>query len=360
MRADHLAAGKDWTVGLRIWVERSGRAVLGQGRLQLLEAIDRCHSISAAARQMGMSYRRAWLLVQSINEAAGQSLVITATGGNHGGGALLTPEGRCAVAVFREIQRQLRESADSLLPRFAQSAGTASMHIAAAVSLEEALGQLLADFALQQPAVRIRAIFGASDELADHLLAGGPGDLFLTADTRQLDRLEAARVVQPGTRTHLVKNTLAAIGPTGATLTVRKPRDLIRIGVARIALAEPASPLGNYTRAFLENLGLYRILLPRAVQVDNSRAVVATIRARRADVGLVYGSDAVPAYGCRLLFRVRRTSTPIKYTAALVCRGQQPDQARTFLDFLTSPTAAGRFRQCGFLPILGHRSARQT
>ena len=62
----------DWTVGLRVWVERAGQAILGKGRLELLESIERWQSISEAARQMRMSYRHAWLLVQSVNEAAGE------------------------------------------------------------------------------------------------------------------------------------------------------------------------------------------------------------------------------------------------------------------------------------------------
>jgi Bacterial regulatory helix-turn-helix protein, lysR family len=61
--------GHGWSIGLRVWVERGGQAILGQGRLELLEGIDRWHSISAAARHMGMSYRRAWEQVQSINTA---------------------------------------------------------------------------------------------------------------------------------------------------------------------------------------------------------------------------------------------------------------------------------------------------
>src|SRR5260221_7504843 len=99
----------DWTVGLRIWVERAGRAILGKGRLELLEGIDRFHSISEAARQMGMSYRQAWLLVQSINEAAGEPLITAVTGGSHGGGARLTPQGRAASAVFRELQDNVHQ-----------------------------------------------------------------------------------------------------------------------------------------------------------------------------------------------------------------------------------------------------------
>src|SRR5262245_48201571 len=103
--------GSDWAVRVRVWVERAGHAVLGKGRVELLEGIDRWHSISAAARHMGMSYRRAWLLVQSMNEAAGRPLVVAATGGHHGGGAQLTPLGRQALAVFRELHEHLDRTA---------------------------------------------------------------------------------------------------------------------------------------------------------------------------------------------------------------------------------------------------------
>src|SRR5271163_1009710 len=92
--------GTGWRGGLRGWVERSGQAILGPGRLELLEGIDRWHSISAAARHIGMSYRRAWSLVQSVNAAAGEPLVTAATGGARGGGAQLTDLGRWAIGVF--------------------------------------------------------------------------------------------------------------------------------------------------------------------------------------------------------------------------------------------------------------------
>jgi molybdenum ABC transporter molybdate-binding protein len=351
MPAEPPSWGSDWGVGLRVWVERAGRAVLGKGRLGLLEGIDRWHSISAAARQMGMSYRRAWLLVQSVNEAAGELLVEATTGGRRGGGARLTPLGRAAVAVFRQLQDGLRQSAASLLTRLVQTPEATTVHVAAAVSLEEVVGRLLTDFALHQPAVRVRAVFGASDELADHILAGAPIDLFLTADAHQLDRLAALGLVETGSVRDLADNTLAVIGPTEGGPRVRRPADLTNPGVNRVALAGPSSPLGGYTRAYLGGLGLYEALLPRAVQVDNSRAVVAAVRAGQADVGLAYGSDAASAAGCRLLLSVRRRAAAVRYTAAVVSRGRPPEQARALLAFLTSPGAARRFRHCGFLPV---------
>jgi molybdenum ABC transporter molybdate-binding protein len=343
------AWSSDWAVGLRVWVERDGRAVLGKGRLEILEAIGRWHSISEAARQTGMAYRTAWLLVQSINEAAGEPLVVAATGGSHGGGARLTPRGQAAVTVFRELQERLQRTAAGLLPRLVQSPTATAIHVAAAVSLEEVLGRLLADYALRKPAVRVRAVFGGSDELTDQILAGAPADLLLTADPRQLDRLEAAQLIAPRSRIRLAENTLAAVAEADSTLRVRRPQDLLKAGVERIALADPSCPLGGYTRDYLKGLDLYDAVSARAVRVDNSRAVVAAVRGRAADLGLVYGSDAV-ASGCRLLLQVRRPKVPIRYVAARLAHGGGPVHAQGLLEFLGSPAAARTFRRCGFLP----------
>jgi molybdate transport system substrate-binding protein len=341
----------DWSVGVRVWVERAGEAVLGPGRLELLEEIDRCHSISGAARQVGVSYRHAWMLVQAVNRAAGEPLVEAAPGGSHGGGARLTPRGRLAVAVFRDLQEQIRRTAASHLPQLVPRASTSAVHVAAAVSLQEVLEQLLTDHALRQPAVPVRAVFGASDELADQVLAGASADLFLSADARQLDRLQAASITEPGTRMPLAENGLAVVGPAGRDVAVRRIADLLGPAFPRIALAGPSSPLGGYTRAYLADRGLYEDLLRRAVVLENARAVLTAVRAGQADAGLVYSSATAPASGCRVLLRVRRLPMPIRYAAVVVRRGRQPEQARQLLAFLTSATARRRFRRCGFLPV---------
>ena len=350
MPSEPPAWNGDWTVGLHVWVERGGRALLGPGRVELLEGIDRCHSISGAARAMRMSYRRAWLLVQGMNEAAGEALVEAATGGREGGGAWLTPHGRAAVSAFRDLQDRMNVRSESVARPAARDA--AVVHVAAASSLEEVLGRLQADYAAQQPAVRVRAFFGASDELADLVLAGAPADLFLSADGRALDRLQAAGLLAPDPRTLLAANTLAVVGPVDRTPVVRRPADLTRPGTGRIALAQASSPLGGYTHAYLQGLGLYDALRPRAVLVDNAAAVTAAVRAGRAEVGIVYGSEAARAPGCRVLFRARRLPVPIRYTAALVGRGA--GAARPLLDFLTSTEAQRRFRACGFLAARPH------
>jgi len=99
-------------VKARVWVERDGRNVLGPGRVELLEHIDRLRSISAAAKAMGMSYRRAWELVQAMNEAAGVLLVEASTGGTGGGGATVTPHGHRAVRLYRDLVARFAATAD--------------------------------------------------------------------------------------------------------------------------------------------------------------------------------------------------------------------------------------------------------
>lgn len=100
-----------WGLKVRVWVERDGVKVLGPGRVELLGHIDRHRSISAAAKQMDMSYRRAWTLVRDMNEAAGEPLVELATGGTGGGGASLTARGKEAIALYRRIVKRFAKSA---------------------------------------------------------------------------------------------------------------------------------------------------------------------------------------------------------------------------------------------------------
>lgn len=84
-----------------------GHAIaLGPGKVELLEAIAQTGSISAAARQMKMSYRRAWLLVDTMNQCFRTPLVGTATGGKGGGGAQITEFGREILQRYRDMERK--------------------------------------------------------------------------------------------------------------------------------------------------------------------------------------------------------------------------------------------------------------
>lgn len=81
---------------------------LGPGKVDLLDAIGRTGSISAAGRELGMSYRRAWLLVDEINRLFRRPVVLASAGGAHGGGAQLTDFGRALIAAYRRIEERTK------------------------------------------------------------------------------------------------------------------------------------------------------------------------------------------------------------------------------------------------------------
>lgn len=90
---------------LSLRIDLDSEARIGPGKIQLLESIQACGSISAAGRAMDMSYKRAWDLVDEINTICGRTAVDRQTGGKHGGGAVLTPFGVSLVERYRRIER---------------------------------------------------------------------------------------------------------------------------------------------------------------------------------------------------------------------------------------------------------------
>lgn len=90
-------------ISLRIDLETDGR--IGPGKVELLEHIATHGSISAGARQMGMSYKHAWLLVEDMNRVFRRPVVTGRKGGQRGGGSELTPIGLAIVARYRAIER---------------------------------------------------------------------------------------------------------------------------------------------------------------------------------------------------------------------------------------------------------------
>lgn len=91
---------------------------MGPGKAELIERIAQTGSISAAARAMGMSYRRAWQLVEALNRDYRERVIDTATGGKRGGGARVTPFGSSLVRMFRTMEEKASDAIARDLRRF--------------------------------------------------------------------------------------------------------------------------------------------------------------------------------------------------------------------------------------------------
>ncbi len=92
---------------------------MGPGKADLLEAIAETGSIAAAAKRFGMSYRRAWLLVDTMNRCFREPVVAAGTGGAGGGGAVVTAFGLDVVARYRALEAAAREALEAPVIAFA-------------------------------------------------------------------------------------------------------------------------------------------------------------------------------------------------------------------------------------------------
>lgn len=96
----------------KLWIEVDGKPVFGRGRRFLLDAIDRYGSISRAAKEINISYRKAWAYIKAMEDRLGIKLVERQAGGKHGGGAALTNEAREFLRRYEMMEEGIKEIVD--------------------------------------------------------------------------------------------------------------------------------------------------------------------------------------------------------------------------------------------------------
>lgn len=121
-RKGQRTAQKDVTPGtwegrLRLWIAINGRNALGPGKVRLLEAIAATKSLSAAAKQLRMSYRLAWKHLRLIEERTGIVIVEPRRGGPRGGGTDLTPQGKALLETYHRFRSEVEEHMQSACRR---------------------------------------------------------------------------------------------------------------------------------------------------------------------------------------------------------------------------------------------------
>ncbi len=160
----------------------------------------------------------------------------------------------------------------------------------------------------------------------------------------------AAKLLVRASRQIVAQNGLAIVGVASAA-TIKRSADLLSSRFKRVALAEPACPLGHYSKAYLEKVRLYDKLLPKVLHVDNSRAVLAAVASGAAQAGIAFSSDATSQNTWRLLLSVPTSQVAATYVAAMIDREKRLDGVRVLFDFLHSTIAKRCYRRCGLRPV---------
>lgn len=198
--------------------------------------------------------------------------------------------------------------------------------------------------------------FGASNALAQQIVASHGADVFISADLQQLEVVRKAGLVVDASAPGWLSNQLVVVVPSArADVKIESAADLGRPEFTRLSLANPdAVPAGKYAKAWLESKGAWKSVEGRVVAGVDVRAALAAVESEAADIGIVYSTDAVITDRVRVALRVPLAEGPkIEYAIATLQgpagRDSITPQPNALVEFFHGDEAKKVFERRGFI-----------
>ncbi|HEX3797068.1 MAG TPA: molybdate ABC transporter substrate-binding protein [Verrucomicrobiae bacterium] len=251
------------------------------------------------------------------------------------------------------MKRLLSRLPACLLALFlASSLRAAEITVFAAASLTDSLKQIAAAYE-KTSGDKLTFNFAASSLLARQIIAGAPADLFFSADEAQMNSLDHAGLLAPGTRRSLLSNSLVIIVASDSALSINSANDLTNAAIKHLALADPkAVPAGVYSREYLTKRGLWTAIAPKVIPTENVRAALAAVGSGNVEAGMVYKTDAAISKKVKVACEIPISEGPaISYPVAIIKDSKNPEAARKLLEYLQSPGATHVFENYGFILV---------
>lgn len=225
-----------------------------------------------------------------------------------------------------------------LLPACAGGDDNEPLDVYAAASLAEVFPEI-------DPGARYS--FAGSDELATQIREGAPADVYAAASSKYPQELyDEGLVDEPLT---FASNRLVLIVPRANPAAIESVEDVLQAGT-RLVLAAEGVPVGDYTRAVLETLGLSDALENVVSNEDDVKGVASKVALGEADAGFVYATDVTPVADRVLGIELRDDAQPpIEYQVAVVAGGDDKDAAEAFVALLRSPKGRDALERAGFV-----------
>ena len=231
-------------------------------------------------------------------------------------------------------------------------AQSVELTVYAAASTRDALGAIDALFEADGTA-KIVVNFGSSGDLSKQLIAAAKADVFLSADEKEMDRVEKESLLVPSSRRALLSNQLVVIEPLEAPSPLPRefsPADLTAAAVKHLSLANVDSvPAGRYAKAWLESKNAWTGVASKVLPAVDVRAALAAVESGGSEAGIVYRTDAVHSTKVRIVFAVPSAEGPrILYPVGAIAGRPNADIARSYVDFLSSSRARAIWEKAGF------------
>jgi molybdate transport system substrate-binding protein len=221
-----------------------------------------------------------------------------------------------------------------------------SVLVLAASSTKDAVEEIGREFKIRT-GIEVLVSPGASNVLAGQVLAGSPGDVFLSASAewaRRVSETDCGQEIKP-----LLGNSLVLVVPTDNPSEVRTPDDLAGPSSRRVAIAGEKVPAGVYAEQALRATGLLERLVAedRIVRGQDVRVVLSYVETGEVDAGIVYATDARLSRKVGVVYRFNAgTHEPIVYPVVLLKSGNPA--GRKFYEYLASAEAMAIFERHGF------------
>ena len=233
--------------------------------------------------------------------------------------------------------------------------------IYAAASLAEAFTRLGEVFESSHPNVEVVISFAGSQQIAQQLSQGAPGDLFASANAKQMENVISAGRVMSGADQELIQNQLMIILPGDNPGNIAGVRDLIKPGL-RLILADKSTPVGLYSQKMLERANQQigfgedykeKVLDNVVSYEENVRAVLTKITLGEADAGIVYVSDAAGAQGedIRMIPIPEEINVTASYYIAPLRDSSEKDLGLDFIALVLSPEGQDILNGYGFMKL---------
>lgn len=220
--------------------------------------------------------------------------------------------------------------------------------VSAAVSLQNSLRDLEAEFEQSHTEIDLIFNFGSSGTLQQQIEQGASADVFLSAGKKQMEALISKKLVS--TSKNVLRNRLVIVVPADAAHPWTGVDRLDGKDIRKIALGQPDSvPAGIYAQQALTFSGQRERLQDKFVYAKDVRQVLTYVETGNADAGFVYRTDAVSSHKVNIAFELAPIShEAIVYPAAVLAQSRHPKEAQAFYDYLTSKAAVEIFRKYGF------------
>lgn len=218
-----------------------------------------------------------------------------------------------------------------------------TLTVLAAASLRDVFAELAESFEAQHDGVTVALSFAGSADLADQLLAGSPGDVFASADTKNMDRVvEGGDAVDPVV---FATNTLTVVVPAGNPGGVTSFADLAREDL-KVVVCAAEVPCGSATAKVEAAAGT---TVHRVSEEASVTDVLAKVTAGEADAGLVYVTDATLAGDDVEVVDLPETRTVVNtYPIAVTSGADDAALAQEWLDLVTGPAGQAALAKAGF------------